>query len=176
MPRTPRCTITLGLQPRTIVHRVVLGTSGYSFDYSPNNHEITVYYYPTYYIKCDEVLFAISLIAFHCACHRTIDRWIVLDMDRYYTMAWYLALLNQENSTVHAVFGTISSELTLINGNNASEWQWSPAQCLNDTDQIETSEWCSSGYSVQCRSRVYFSKLIIWSGKKSIKQFKASEW
>ena len=36
-------------------------------------------------------------------------------------MAWYPALQNQENSTVHAVLGTVSSKLTLINGNNASE-------------------------------------------------------
>ena len=55
-------------------------------------------------------------------------------------MAWYPALLNQENSTVHAVLDTVSSKLKLINGDNASEWQWSAVQWLNDTDQIETSE------------------------------------
>ena len=47
------------------------------------------HYYPTYYIKSNDVFLAISWIGFHYACHRTIDWWIVLDMDRYYTMAWY---------------------------------------------------------------------------------------
>ena len=31
-------------RPRAIVHLAVHGTSGHSFDYSPNRHEITVYY------------------------------------------------------------------------------------------------------------------------------------
>ena len=124
------------------------------------SEEYRAYNYPTYYIKSNEVFFAVSWIVFHCACHQTIDRWIVLDMDRYYTMAWYPALLNQENSIVQAVLGTVSSELTLINWNNASEWQWSAVHCLTNTDQIETSEWGRSGYSVQCASRVYFSEIV----------------
>ena len=32
------------LRPRAIVHDAVHGTSWHSFDYSPNRHEITVYY------------------------------------------------------------------------------------------------------------------------------------
>ena len=32
------------LPPRAIVHCAVHGTSWHSFDYSPNRHEITVYY------------------------------------------------------------------------------------------------------------------------------------
>ena len=37
VPRTARCTIALGLRPSSV-------PKGYSFDYSPNNHEVTVYY------------------------------------------------------------------------------------------------------------------------------------
>ena len=53
---------------------------------------ITVYY-SNYYIKSNEVFFAISWIVFHCACRRTLDRWLGLDMDRYYTMVWYPVLV-----------------------------------------------------------------------------------
>ena len=46
VPRTPwtsRCTIALGLWPRAVVHPSLVPW-GYRYYYSPNNHEITVYY------------------------------------------------------------------------------------------------------------------------------------
>ena len=54
-----------------------------------HRYHITLYY-PTYYIKSNEVhLYFFSWTVFHCGCHRTIDRGIVLDVDRYDTLAWY---------------------------------------------------------------------------------------
>ena len=40
------------LPPRAIVHSVVHGTSWHSFDYSPNRHEITVYYDTRHWLDC----------------------------------------------------------------------------------------------------------------------------
>ena len=42
----------------------------------------------TVYIITEPTMWRVVL---YYACQWTIDRWIVLDMNRYYTMAWYPA-------------------------------------------------------------------------------------